>query len=140
MTGKPVFHWLLKPFILKAPKKLVFGSYGSGWFHTLAFPLPGMSFPPEDPSHFPCLSLLCLSDLSFHVLSCGRGGLPSPHQGKGPALRAHDTPEQESSRAGVVPSPTWTEAQRGTQTVLGNEYTLFIRRPIPINNEWRETA
>ena len=34
VTGKPVFHLLLKPFILRTPKKLVLGAYGNGWHHT----------------------------------------------------------------------------------------------------------
>ena len=86
VTGKPVFHLLLKPFILRTPKKLVLGAYGNGWHHTgSSLFLEGLSllstpswfflffsfFFPRRPVCFYSHS----SGPSFKVFSCLRGGL-----------------------------------------------------------------
>lgn len=58
VTGNPGFHSRLKSFILRTPKKLVFGSYGSGWFHTRSSLF--LECPPLCPSPpiFPFVSPL----------------------------------------------------------------------------------
>ena len=38
VAGEPVFCLLLKSFILRTPKKLVFESYGNRWLHTCSSP------------------------------------------------------------------------------------------------------
>lgn len=83
VTGKPVFHWLLKPFILKAPKKLVFGSYGSGCFThwpSLFLECPSL---PRTPPIFPvclCSAYQISASLCFPV---GEEAFPAPTRGRG---------------------------------------------------------
>lgn len=81
-TGKPVFHLHLKPFILRTPKKLVFGSYGSGWFHTCSSLFLECPSLLSTPSHFSiCLLLLIRSQLQKKIFfSCFRGALSSPQR------------------------------------------------------------
>lgn len=77
---------------------------------------------PRTPPIFPvCLSSAYQISASTAFLWEGRPSQP-PAQVKGPACVqcSDDTPEWESSRAGVVPSSTWTDIQHGAQTVLGN--------------------
>lgn len=89
VTGNPGFHSRLKSFILRTPKKLVFGSYGSGWFHTRSSLF--LECPPLCPSPpiFPFVSPLThqVSAASFFCVCVfyffsERGVLSSPQRGE----------------------------------------------------------
>lgn len=77
VTGKPVFHLCSKTCILKTPKKVVFGCYGSGWFHTRS------SLFLEQPAFLP--------SIIFHLflLSLNRSQLQKRFPASGEFFPAH---------------------------------------------------
>lgn len=102
VTGKPVFHLLLKPFILRTPKKLVLGAYGNGWHHTRSsLFLEGVSLLSA-PSWFFLFSFLFLfaSPPCLFLLSLIRSQLQSLFLREGRSVQPEDT--QMTHRTGIL--------------------------------------
>lgn len=128
VTGKPVFHLCLKSFILRSPKKLVFGSYGSGWFHTrssLFLECPSLL---STPSHFSiCLSFPS-TGLSFNFFfPVGGEFFPAHRQGGEPSAPpcCDDTPQSGNPLGQGSCCLTHDRCPAPGTDLFGTEYILF---------------